>query len=87
MMRLKFVRDPQGPWKTVVRGLWVWGQQAWESYLRGTKAGTSHSGRAQAFSPMCWLLWLLKDPPRNPQKGREGTSQGHSRALGSGTGV
>ena len=26
------------------------------------------------FSPVCWLLWVLKGPPRNPQKGREGES-------------
>ena len=74
MMSLKFVRDAQGPWKTVVRGLWVWEQQTWESQPRGTKVGTSHSRWTRYFSPMCWLLWMLRGPPRNPQKGREGES-------------
>ena len=52
MMSSKFVRDAQGPWKTVVRGLWVWEQQTWESQPRGTKVGTSHSG-GPGISVLC----------------------------------
>ena len=80
MMSLKFVRDPQGPWKTVVRGLWVWGQQAWGSYPRGTEVGMWEGPELQS----CVLASLdSQESTEKARGGESGTLQSPGLRVGS----